>query len=70
MALAPSYDMLPMIFATLANGEVLTRAFTPPVLSNDPVQIQAQALAKQFWALVANDTRVSNEFAEIAKGLA
>lgn len=70
MALAPSYDMLPMYFAPLANGELLTRAFTPPVLSNDPLQKQAQTLAKQFWALVAGDARISNEFAEIAKALA
>ncbi len=70
MALAPNYDMLPMIFAPLANGEVLARVFTAPVLSDDPVQKQAQALAKKFWALVANDVRISNEFAEIAKGLA
>lgn len=70
MALAPSYDMLPMFFAPLANGEVLTRTFTASVLSNDPIQKQAQALAKLFWALVAKDARISSEFAEIAKGLA
>jgi HipA-like C-terminal domain len=70
MVLAPSYDMLPMIYAPLANGEVLKRTFTPPVLSNDPLQRKAYVLAKQFWALVAQDSRISTVFAQIAKALA
>jgi hypothetical protein len=70
MALAPSYDMLPMMFAPLANGEVLARSFTPPSSSNDPIQAKAHTLAKQFWRHVAHDSRISVEFAKLAKSLA
>ncbi len=66
MALAPSYDMLPMCFAPLASGEVIAHQFTPPAQSSDLVQSQAKALARQFWSTVASDARISAEFAAIA----
>ena len=69
MALAPSYDMLPMHFAPLANGEVLTRSFSMPAQNGDKIPARAHALARQFWQLAAGDARISAEFLEIARGL-
>jgi hypothetical protein len=70
MALAPSYDMLPMQFAPLANGEVLTRSFSMPAQRGNAVQARAHALASQFWQRVADDARISAEFSGIARDLA
>jgi hypothetical protein len=69
MALAPSYDMLPMLFAPLANGEVLARNFAMPTPSSDPLQNQAHALAQQFWTSVRSDVRISAEFVKVASDL-
>jgi hypothetical protein len=68
LALAPSYDVTPMLFAPLANGEIRPQGFSLPAASSDPIQTQVLALARQFWATVASDARVSVEFAAMAKG--
>jgi hypothetical protein len=70
MQLAPSYDMLPMAFAPLPNGEVIARTFAAPAISRDLIQSQAHAMANQFWELVATDARISGDFVKIAQAVA
>jgi len=65
MSLAPSYDMLPMKFAPLPSGEITAHTFNLPALSADPLQAMAHDLAKQFWRVVASDSRVSASFAAL-----
>jgi HipA-like C-terminal domain len=66
-ALAPTYDMLPMLFAPLAGGEVPTRQFEPPL----PLPPQRAAwtaaceAAIAFWWRAAMDQRVSEAFRRV-----
>lgn len=68
--LAPSYDMLPMLYAPVA-GEVVTRdllAQPPrPGVHTLAVWPQAMALAIGFWRTAAADPRISAEFRSIAQ---
>lgn len=63
-ALAPTYDMLPMLYAPLAGGEVPARSFEPPL----PLPPQratwtaACTAAITFWWRAATDTRISEAF--------
>jgi hypothetical protein len=68
-ALAPAYDMLPMLYAPVG-GELVARNFaerslqpTAATLSEWP---QALALARSFWAAAAADPRISTGFRKIA----
>lgn len=64
LLLAPAYDMLPMLHAPLAGGEVAMREFNPPL----PLPPQrdlwhaVHAAARSFWAMAADDARVSAAF--------
>jgi hypothetical protein len=64
LALAPAYDMLPMLYAPLAGGELPSRTFEPPL----PLPPQravwsiACAAALSFWVCAAADTRISAAF--------
>lgn len=64
LALAPVYDMVPMLYAPLPGGEVPVRTFDPPL----PLPPQraawsaACAAALAFWARAAQDPRISAEF--------
>jgi hypothetical protein len=64
LSLAPAYDMLPMMYAPLAGGEVPTRTFEPalPKPSEREVWRQACEAALAFWREVALDLRVSGAF--------
>ena len=69
--LAPAYDMLPMFYAPVG-GEVVRRDWTeqPPPRPNDhtlPVWPKALTLACAFWAQVAADARISEEFRAMAR---
>lgn len=66
--LAPVYDMLPMLFAPGAQGEIVPREFfVPPVL---PALREARAevapWAREFWGRVEADERISPEFRALA----
>jgi len=68
-ALAPAYDMLPMLYAPVG-GELVTRHVaqhpvqpTGATLSEWP---QAQALARSFWSAASADARISEDFRQIA----
>ncbi len=69
LSLAPVYDMLPMLWAPAAGGEIVPRTFAP--FPPTPAQAADWAVAAEwaevFWARVAGDARVSPEFAGIAR---
>lgn len=68
LALAPAYDMLPMMFRPLASGEVVERDFNaPPPLpeQHEPWLLAADA-AQAFWARVAGSDAISVGFRGIA----
>lgn len=64
LALAPAYDMLPMLYAPLPGGEVPVRRFEPP-LPLPPQRaawIAACNAALAFWARAAADARIGEDF--------
>lgn len=67
LALAPTYDMVPMLYAPLAGGEVPTRTFDPPLPlpSVQAYWVAACTAAILFWTLAAKDARVSEVFRAI-----
>ncbi len=68
LALAPAYDMLPMLYAPLPGGELPRPAFEPP-LPLPPQRapwLVACGAALGFWAAVSADARVSEGFRAIA----
>lgn len=67
--LAPVYDTLPMLHAPSPQGEILPRAFQPPVpLPATMAAWQAAApLASAFWENLANDARLSPDFRRYAE---
>ncbi len=64
--LAPSYDMLPMLFAP-QHDQVLAREFVPPPPSAAtlPVWRDAHALARRYWRELSVDPRLSAGFQKI-----
>src|SRR5690606_20980534 len=68
LALAPSYDMLPMAFRPASSGEVVAReADIPLPLPEQREHWQAAAaMAADFWRQVAGASGVSAGFRDIA----
>ncbi len=68
-ALAPAYDMLPMLYAPVG-GELVPRHFADrplqPTAATLPEWPQALALARSFWAAASADARISASFRQIA----
>lgn len=64
LALAPAYDMLPMLFAPLPGGEVPPRGFEPPLPlpPQRPVWMAACSTAITFWTGASQDQRISSGF--------
>jgi hypothetical protein len=62
--LAPVYDMLPMMYAPLAGGELPTSAFGPslPMPAERDAWLQAHPAALGFWQNAAQDERISRPF--------
>lgn len=70
--LAPSYDMLPMLYAPLAGGEVPPRQFEPPwpLPEQRPAWQDACRAALHFWQAASTEPRISPAFrAECAHNL-
>jgi hypothetical protein len=67
LALAPAYDMLPMLYAPLRGGEVPPQRFTPALpLPSETVEWQAAARAAiGYWNRCAADSRISQSFRAI-----
>ncbi|UPG93010.1 type II toxin-antitoxin system HipA family toxin YjjJ [Luteibacter aegosomatissinici] len=68
LTLAPSYDMLPMLYRPAGNGAVVPREFQPatPVPADMGYWQRAASWAATFWERVANHDDVSVAFREIA----
>lgn len=66
-ALAPVYDMLPMLYAP-EHDELPPRVFEPiaPSAENLNAYGRARALAERYWDACANDARISEDFRSIA----
>jgi hypothetical protein len=64
LALAPVYDMLPMLFAPLAGGEVPARSFEPalPLPTERTTWMASCEVAIAFWWRAATDMRISEGF--------
>jgi AraC-like DNA-binding protein len=64
LALAPVYDMLPMLFAPLAGGEVPARRFEPalPLPTERTTWMASCEVAIAFWWRAATDMRISEGF--------
>ena len=69
LRVTPSYDMLPMLWAPGTQGELLERRFAPapPVPSLLDPWRDAAAMAEDFWERVAADSRLSPDFATLAR---
>jgi len=67
MAMAPVYDMLPMMYAPLGGGELPRARYAPalPAPREREVWLQAAAAATDFWDSAAQDARISAEFRAI-----
>ena len=69
LRVAPSYDMLPMLWAPGSQGEIITRRFAPPppVPSLLEPWRLAALMAEDFWSRVAEDPRLSPGFATMSR---
>lgn len=65
----PAYDMLPMLWAPGAQGELIERRFAPapPVPATLDAWREAAGWAAEFWLNLATDERLSDEFAGFAR---
>lgn len=65
--IAPVYDMLPMMYAPLAGGELPTSAFGPslPTPKGRDAWLLAYPAALSFWHNAAVDQRISRTFRDI-----
>lgn len=68
LALAPSYDMLPMALRPASTGEVVTRtlAITPPTPEQRGLWIEAARMARDFWQRAEADAALSGDMRRIA----
>ena len=64
LALAPIYDMLPMLYAPLPGGEVPTRSFEPalPLPPLRATWATACSAAVLFWTRASQDARIGEDF--------
>ncbi|MBD8874569.1 type II toxin-antitoxin system HipA family toxin YjjJ [Rhodanobacter sp. DHB23] len=68
LPLAPSYDMLPMLYRPASSGTVMTRAFDPPPPTPAALAswCTAASWAALYWQRVARHPLASDEFHRIA----
>ncbi len=68
LRVTPSYDMLPMLWAPGAHGEITQRSLAPA--RPKPAEQEAWSVTREwaldFWQRVRDDTRVSKNFRKIA----
>ena len=67
-ALAPVYDMLPMLFAP-EHGQMVNRAFEPPLPTADSYMVwqRAQSLARTYWQALLDEPDISTGFRQIVR---
>lgn len=69
LKVAPVYDMLPMLYAPLAGGEVPASSFSPglPTPKERASWLLASRAALAFWQSAASDQRISVPFREVCR---
>jgi len=69
LALAPAYDMLPMMYAPLRGGELPGNRYAPalPLPEEAGVWRQAAPAALGYWRTCAEDVRISHGFRQICE---
>jgi hypothetical protein len=69
LALAPAYDMLPMLYAPARGVELPSRHFSPqlPLPAERPVWTAAAVAAQDFWLRASGDPRISDDFRRICE---
>ena len=69
ISLAPSYDMLPMLYRPNIEGSLPDRPITPPPPPPESIKCwsRASALASTFWTSLSKSSDVSSAFRKIAK---
>ncbi|MFZ2655602.1 MAG: type II toxin-antitoxin system HipA family toxin YjjJ [Victivallales bacterium] len=69
LALAPSYDMLPMFYRPNIEGSLPERPIAPPAPPPESARYwtRASALATTFWANLSNSSDASSAFRKISK---
>ena len=67
LQVAPVYDMLPMMYAPLAGGELPNSAFSPslPTPKDRDAWLLAYPAARSFWHRAALDQRISKAFRDV-----
>ncbi len=67
LRLAPAYDMVPMLYAPLAGGEVPARSFEPalPLPAQRDSWLEACRAALDFWQRAARDSRITEGFRRV-----
>lgn len=67
LALAPAYDMLPMMYAPLRGGELPERRYAPalPLPDESHSWRQAARAAVSYWNMCSEDARIGQDFREI-----
>jgi hypothetical protein len=67
LALAPVYDMLPMMYAPLRGGELPSARYTPalPLPEEAGIRQQAAPAAVSYWRTCSEDRRISQDFRQI-----
>jgi hypothetical protein len=67
--LAPSYDMLPMLYSPGSSGEIIEQSFAPtlPPPSSADEWLDAARAAVACWQRIASDARISDGFRAIAQ---
>lgn len=68
VALAPIYDMLPMLYIP-KNDQIIERELEPPLPGSEDADIWSEVweTAKEFWSTASADKRISSGFRAIAK---
>ena len=68
LALAPSYDMLPMALRPASTGEVVPRTLEviPPLPEQHDLWSEAARMAQDFWSRVEAHARISVAMSRIA----
>ncbi|WP_043690817.1 type II toxin-antitoxin system HipA family toxin YjjJ [Luteimonas huabeiensis] len=72
LALAPAYDMLPMLFRPAVSGEVVARPFevSPPLPEQRAEWSIAARAAAEFWRRIADTGEIGKAFRSIAASAA
>jgi hypothetical protein len=69
LALAPAYDMLPMLYAPARGVELPPRHFSPqlPLPAERRAWVAAAVAAQDFWLRASGDARISDDFRRICE---